>query len=108
MSRMPTALNSRGIANSRKIRVQAPVSVTGGKKSLSHGGAYMHFAVMALYGGPDQVMTVTSGIASIIGVLLIFWHKVVNAFFKLFGLKRKPLPPDTAPDSSSKTPSQAE
>ena len=68
----------------------------------------MHFPVVALYGGPDQVMTVTSGIASIIGVLLIFWHKVVNAFLKLFGLKRKTAPADTAPDASSKTPSQAE
>ena len=63
----------------------------------------MHFGILALYGGPDQVMTVTSGIASIIGVLLIFWHKVVNAFCKLFGLKRTP-PPEAAQDSS-KTPS---
>jgi hypothetical protein len=67
----------------------------------------MHFAVIALYGGPDQVMTVTSGIASIIGVLLIFWHKVVNAFFRLFGIKRNPPPVETAP-GSPKTPSQAE
>jgi hypothetical protein len=67
----------------------------------------MRFEVLALYGGPDQVMTVTSGIASIIGVLLIFWHKVVNAFFKLFGLKRNTPPPD-APQDSAKTPSQAE
>jgi hypothetical protein len=29
------------------------------------------------YAGPDQVMTVTSGLASILGVLLIFWHKVM-------------------------------
>jgi hypothetical protein len=28
------------------------------------------------YAGPDQVMAVTSGLASILGVLLIFWHKV--------------------------------
>ena len=67
----------------------------------------MHFAVMALYGGPDQVMTVTSGIASIIGVLLIFWHKVVNAFFKLFGIKRDTAPAETASETP-KTPSQAE
>ena len=67
----------------------------------------MRFEVLALYGGPDQVMTVTSGIASIIGVLLIFWHKVVNAFFKLFGLKRD-TPPADAPQDASKTPSQAE
>jgi hypothetical protein len=45
----------------------------------------MHFGLLALYGGPDQVMTITSGIASVIGFLLIFWHKFVNAFFKLFG-----------------------
>ena len=67
----------------------------------------MHFVAMALYGGPDQVMTVTSGIASIIGVLLIFWHRVVNAFFKVFGLKRKSPPVETAP-KSSENPSQAE
>jgi len=29
------------------------------------------------YAGPDQVMAVTSGLASIFGMLLIFWHKVV-------------------------------
>ncbi len=45
----------------------------------------MHFALLAFYGGPDQVMTITSGIASIIGFLLIFWHKFVNALLKLFG-----------------------
>jgi hypothetical protein len=45
----------------------------------------MHFVLLAFYGGPDQVMTVTSGIASIIGFLLIFWHKFVNALLKLFG-----------------------
>ena len=67
----------------------------------------MHFVVMALYGGPDQVMTVTSGIASIIGVLLIFWHKVVNAVFKLFGVKRNTVPAKTEQESS-KTHSQAE
>jgi hypothetical protein len=45
----------------------------------------MHFDLIAFYGGPDQVMTVTSGIASIIGVLLIFWNKLVGAVLKLFG-----------------------
>jgi hypothetical protein len=50
----------------------------------------MHFDLLAFYGGPDQVMTVTSGIASIVGFLLIFWHKVVAAFFKLFGRAPKP------------------
>jgi hypothetical protein len=45
----------------------------------------MYFDLIAFYGGPDQVMTVTSGIASIIGVLLIFWNKLVGAILKLFG-----------------------
>src|SRR2546429_6405861 len=37
--------------------------------------------LFALYAGPDQVMTVTSGLASVLGLLLIFWHKVVAVFF---------------------------
>lgn len=49
----------------------------------------MRFDLLAFYAGPDQVMTVTSGIASIVGFLLIFWNKVVNAFFKLFGRSRQ-------------------
>lgn len=39
--------------------------------------------LLAFYAGPDQVMTVTSGLASILGVLLIFWHKLVAGFHKL-------------------------
>jgi hypothetical protein len=48
----------------------------------------MHL-LLAFYGGPDQVMTVTSGIASLVGFLLIFWNKVVATFCKLFGLTQK-------------------
>lgn len=40
----------------------------------------MRLEILAVYAGPDQVMTVTSGLASIVGVLLIFWHKVIAAF----------------------------
>ena len=43
----------------------------------------MHIDLLALYAGPDQVMTITSGLASIVGMLLIFWHKVVAAFSKI-------------------------
>ncbi len=45
--------------------------------------------LLALYAGPDQVMTVTSGLASVLGLLLIFWHKVVAVFFKLVRLFRR-------------------
>jgi hypothetical protein len=57
----------------------------------------MHFDLLAFYGGPDQVMTITSGIASLVGFLLIFWHKLVNAFFRLIG--RGPKPTDTSPET---------
>ena len=43
----------------------------------------MGFERMAFYGGPDQIMTVTSGLASLLGVLLIFWNKVVSLFFRI-------------------------
>ena len=43
----------------------------------------MRFELLALYGGPDQVMTVTSGLASVLGLLLLFWNKVVGIFFKV-------------------------
>ena len=71
----------------------------------------MHFGFLALYGGPDQVMTVTSGIAGIIGVLLVFWHKVANLFFRVVG--RKPSAQESSQrtssaQDSSKTPSQAD
>jgi hypothetical protein len=49
----------------------------------------MHFDLLAFYAGPDQVMTVTSGIASVIGFLLMFWNKLVTGFFKLLGRKRE-------------------
>jgi hypothetical protein len=45
--------------------------------------------LLALYAGPDQVMTVTSGLASVLGLLLIFWHKVVAVFFKFVRLVRR-------------------
>jgi hypothetical protein len=60
----------------------------------------MHSYLLALYAGPDQVMTVTSGIASIVGVLLVFWNKLVMAFFKIIG--KAPRSADPAPSATSK------
>jgi hypothetical protein len=59
----------------------------------------MQFDLLALYAGPDQVMTVTSGIASLIGVLLVFWNKLVTAFFKIIG--KSPRSADPAPPATS-------
>jgi hypothetical protein len=63
----------------------------------------MDFNLLAFYGGPDQVMTITSGIASLVGFLLIFWHKFINAFFRLIGRAPKPSDAETKSDNSTKT-----
>ena len=65
----------------------------------------MRFDLLAFYGGPDQVMTITSGIASLVGFLLIFWHKLVNAFFRLIGRAPKPSEASGKSDDTSNTPS---
>jgi len=59
----------------------------------------MHLNPLALYAGPDQVMTVTSGLASLVGLLLIFWNKVVATFFKVIG-KSRPTPEAETSDAS--------
>lgn len=64
----------------------------------------MHTNLLALYAGPDQVMTVTSGIASIVGVLLIFWHKVMAAVSKTINKLRGV--PESTPAVQKETPPQ--
>jgi hypothetical protein len=67
--------------------------------------SFMHFDLLALYAGPDQVMTVTSGIASVIGVLLVFWNKLVAAFFRIIGSAPRPADPvSPAPGPQNDTP----
>jgi hypothetical protein len=66
----------------------------------------MRFELLALYAGPDQVMTVTSGLASVLGLLLIFWNKVVGIFFKVvrkFSRSATPAPVDAPKDTSKGT-----
>ena len=62
----------------------------------------MRVDLLALYGGPDQVMTVTSGLASVLGLLLLFWNKVVGIFFKVVRMFRRsdtPAPPEVSKDA---------
>jgi hypothetical protein len=66
----------------------------------------MHFALLAFYGGPDQVMTVTSGLASLLGLLLIFWNKLVAAFFKVVKIFRPTDAPPAATEASKNPPNQ--
>jgi hypothetical protein len=37
----------------------------------------MKFLAFLVYGGPDQLMPLTSGLAAIFAFLLIFWNKVL-------------------------------
>lgn len=39
--------------------------------------------LVALYGGPDQIMGLTSGLAAALGVLLMFWNKVMVIIGKI-------------------------
>ena len=63
----------------------------------------MQLPVLAFYAGPDQVMTVTSGIAGVIGVLLMFWNKVVGAFVKIVHKVRGTTPEPAAPPKGNPT-----
>jgi hypothetical protein len=36
-----------------------------------------------LYAGPDQIIPLASALSTIIGVVLIFWGKLVQAFHKV-------------------------
>ena len=49
-----------------------------------------------LYGGPDQIMGVASGIATIVGMAMVFWNKVCVTFGKIMN-KFKPEPPVQEP-----------
>jgi hypothetical protein len=43
----------------------------------------MRLDLLALYGGPDQIMGVTSALATIAGLALVFWNKMVAFFAKI-------------------------
>ena len=52
----------------------------------------MHRMLLLFYAGPDQIMTVTSGLASVFGLVLIFWGKVVRMFFRILSAFRPAAP----------------
>jgi hypothetical protein len=64
----------------------------------------MRLEFLAFYGGPDQVMTVTSGVASLLGLLLMFWNKVTAVFFRVVRKFKGSPEPQAMKDSSAKTP----
>ena len=48
----------------------------------------------ALYIGPDVFLPITSALAAIAGVLLMFWQRVVGLVGRLFGRTSKPTSPE--------------
>ena len=74
--------------------------------------------LLALYGGPDQLMPITSSVATIFAFLMIFWNKAVGCIGRIatrFRYKNKDTctttnsashckPSDAAADSHSTTP----
>jgi hypothetical protein len=60
--------------------------------------------LLALYGGPDQLMPLTSGLTAVLAFLLIFWNKVLVMVGKLLSLFRGPH--QSVPAESPAKPSQ--
>jgi hypothetical protein len=61
-----------------------------------------HLGVLApvvLYIGPDVFLPITSALAAIAGVLLMFWQRVVGFVGRLFG-RSKPTSPETPPSKT--------
>ncbi len=58
----------------------------------------MRLCLFALYGGPDQIMGVTSALATIAGVALVFWNKM----FAFFGKIMNKFHPSSAPKETMK------
>ena len=68
----------------------------------------MHFGFI-LYGGPDQLMPLTSGLAAAFALLLIFWNKVMVTIGKIGRLfrgsdRQTELMPAAQEESSDATP----
>lgn len=57
----------------------------------------MRHELLALYGGPDQIMGITSGIATIVGIALMFWNKLLVTFGKIANWFRAETRPEELP-----------
>ena len=63
----------------------------------------MKFGLLAfLYGGPDQLMPITSGLATVLAVLLMFWNKVAGFVARVVH-RTKPERPGEADPSNGAT-----
>ena len=61
--------------------------------------------LFALYAGPDQLMSFTSILAGLLGILLIIRNKIVALFYKVTSIFRRSPEPD-APEVQPRTPAE--
>jgi hypothetical protein len=57
----------------------------------------MNLDLLALYVGPDQVMPVMSVLATIMGIVMVFWTKLKIFFARLFGMGKASAAPPPSP-----------
>ena len=60
--------------------IQLPVAAVALTLLLPHGSAPATMGVPVLYIGPDQVLPLTSFVGAAIGVVLMFWNRLVGVF----------------------------
>ena len=56
-----------------------------------------------LYIGPDVFLPLTSALAAIAGVLLMFWHRIVGLVQRIFGRGPKPDAPPASKPGADRT-----
>jgi undecaprenyl pyrophosphate phosphatase UppP len=49
-------------------------------------GAFSRVPIVVAYVGPDQIMPLASVLGAIVGVAVMFWHKLVGLVRKVLGL----------------------
>ena len=67
----------------------------------------MDLRVVGLYVGPDQVMPLVSIFATVAGLILIFWNKLLNVLRRVGRLFGHSSASDNVAGSSEKHPPQA-
>ncbi len=66
----------------------------------------MSLHLLGLYFGPDQVMPVASIVATVAGLILIFWGKLVGMLRRITGLSRRSSEDNKVGRTTGKQPTQ--
>ena len=77
-----------------------PTSVESARATL---GLLTRSATVMLYVGPDQIMPITSVLSAIVGVLLMFWVRIVGFVARTWtAMTRRSRPPHDGDPSPSR------